>query len=157
MLITSQDLTHAYNHLNRTLAAYQQAAFVETETEEALNKTVMVALHDGTIEGRNEQMRQAAARVQYTDLFEAHETAERRALLAKHELDLARVEVEHVRALLRLAELTGNGRPRVSVWTRLKTWLSSLFRSNGRPQPINVAINFTPLVIEDGKYPERTS
>lgn len=105
-MITAEELTAAYQNLARLMTQAHTAARQEIDAKSELERRRLAAIADGTIDGKNAELREASARQVLADLYETCEQAERVASDAKLALDLARLEVERVRALLRLAELT---------------------------------------------------
>jgi hypothetical protein len=105
-MVTLTDLTNAYDNL----AAATAAAFETGETAANAKRTLEVAHADaltaGLIDGKNTEQREAQARQILVEEFIAQEVASTAARCARHDLDLARIEVERVRAILRLAEWT---------------------------------------------------
>lgn len=104
-MITAQEINTAYTALASATEDYTDAAELEINSKATLDKAILVATARGQIDGKNEQARLAQARELLADRFalnEAHAADTRRARLI---LDLARIEVERVRALLRLNEL----------------------------------------------------
>lgn len=107
-LINPGQITRAYAELTVATSAYHAAGEAEIAAKATLEHERAAALADGRIEGRNAELREAAARELLANLFAAAETAECEAREAKHRLDLARIKVEEARALLRLAEIAGD-------------------------------------------------
>jgi hypothetical protein len=105
-MVTFTDLTNAYDNL----AAATAAAFETGETAATAKRALEVAHADsltaGRIDGKNTEQREAKARQILADEFNALDVAATAARRARHNLEMARIEVERVRALLRLAEWT---------------------------------------------------
>ena len=97
------DLT--YKVLKGKMKEHHRAAGLAILTRAMLEKAKLARLADGTIAGKNEQLREASARELLPHLHRDYEDAEDGEREAKLQLDLARIEVERVRALLRLAEI----------------------------------------------------
>ena len=79
-------------------------ALIEAETE--LDKRKAKALVSGEIDGKNEGARAAQAIEMFPQHYADVDRLNRLSREAKLRLDLTRIHVERVRALLRLAELT---------------------------------------------------
>lgn len=103
--ISDFEITATYG----TLACAMKSAHKFGEKAIAAKAALETARADATlagrIDGKNEAQREAAARLVLADEYDIAETAESRARLARHELDLARLSVEELKARLRLAEL----------------------------------------------------
>lgn len=78
-------------------------------TKSALESARLAATLDGRIDGKNEALREAAARGLLAQQYHDAEVAEAVARLARHDLELARLAVEELRLRLRLAELSAQG------------------------------------------------
>ena len=101
-LINSDVINEAYSNLAIALRDHAFTAVGLQRAKEELETEILQAIHGGVIDGRNEQQRQAQARELFPQLFDnvAMRTAEEQD--AKLAYDLAKIEVERVRALLRL-------------------------------------------------------
>ena len=95
----------AYTILKDKLKAHHAAAELAILTKAMLEKATLARLADGTITGKNEQLREASARELLPHLYRDFENAEEGEREAKLRLDIARADVECARALLRLAEI----------------------------------------------------
>lgn len=95
-----------YRILKNKMKAHHEAAGQAILTKTMLDKATLTRLADGTITGKNEQLREASARELLPHLYRDAEDAAEDEREAKLYLDLARADVECVRALLRLAEIT---------------------------------------------------
>lgn len=97
--------------LTRTLVlaqakrVYVAAAGEEIENERALEDARLRAIADGRITGKNDTERAASAQILLTDLIDAYRAAQDTARIARLEMDLAALEVEALRADLRLIEV----------------------------------------------------
>ena len=74
------------------------------EEEAKLNRDKAKALADGIIDGKNEAAREGQAFALFINQYAEVDSLAKVNRLAKLRLDLARLEVERVRALLRLLE-----------------------------------------------------
>lgn len=94
-----------YASLRRAMRGHATAAERTITAKGKLDRAKLTGLADGTIDGKNADLREARARevlaAQYDEL-ESAETAERSARLS---LDLARCEVEELRAYIRVGEV----------------------------------------------------
>lgn len=105
MIISSEHINAAYNGLEKALANYREATLEEVRTKQVLERLRLQALADGKIEGRNAELREAAARQELPEEYKAYDNAAEWAAAARQELELARCEVSRVQALLRMAEM----------------------------------------------------
>ena len=99
------DILRAYENLSvATIDAYHAGEDAIT-AKNILERRKLAGLADGTIEGKNTDLREAAARIVLEVEYANAEATDDDARLTRHDLDLARIEVERVRAMLRLHEL----------------------------------------------------
>ena len=105
-MITAKEIDEAYRALANAQRFMAVAGSVAVEAKTDYDRKLKAGLADGTIAGKNADLREAAAAevlaVEVMDLDAAREN-ERQARLA---LDLAQTEVSRVQALLRLRETT---------------------------------------------------
>ncbi len=106
MHVTTQAIETAYSALRAALQKAHHTGQASIEAKTRLERRKLAALAAGSLTGKNSEEREAAARERFGDLYTELEEAERTAADAKLDLDLARLEVDRVRCLLRLAELT---------------------------------------------------
>jgi hypothetical protein len=104
-MITQDEIVIAYQRLAETTEALYEANEIEITCRSKLANAKLCGLADGTIEGRNADLREAKARELLADEYEALYAAESSTRANNLEFELARIEVENVRARLRLAEL----------------------------------------------------
>lgn len=104
-MITETELNAAYVNLTSAMTQAHAAARAEVDAKRGLEKARLAAITDGRIDGKNAELREAAAREALADLYASLEEAERVASDARLALDLAKLEVERVRALLRITEV----------------------------------------------------
>ena len=95
----------AYTILKDKLKVYHSAARLAILAKAMLEKATLARLADGTITGKNEQLREASARELLPHLYLDFENAAENEREAKLKLDIARADVECTRALLRLLEI----------------------------------------------------
>jgi len=105
-MIILTDISTAYDQLTHATTAAFIAAETAANAKAALEVARAEATHDGRIDGKNQEQREAQARQVLTCQYNALEVADTAARYTRHGLDLARIEVERVRVILRLAELT---------------------------------------------------
>lgn len=105
-MITQHDINNAYSGLTFALQTHWQTAELTINSKIELETGIADATYDGRIDGKNETIRAAQARELFPELFTAYENNERHERRTKHQLDMAKLEVERVRALMRLAQLT---------------------------------------------------
>lgn len=101
-------INSAYDELKAATIVAYGAGVDETLSKAALDIAKADGLRDGTITGKNPQMREASARGVLAEQYATYEATQEYAQDTKHQLSLARIEVERVRALLRLKELVAN-------------------------------------------------
>jgi len=98
-------INKAYNEL----AEAKKKLFVVGEraisAKAALEARKVTAIVNGEIEGKNAEAREAAAKALLFLEYEALESAEVDERFARQDYDIAYIEVERVRALLRLQEV----------------------------------------------------
>ncbi len=104
-MISPTDITARYTALADAKRHYAAAATEEIAAERALEDARLRAIADGRITGKNEAERAASAQTVLADLIEAHRAAQDCARAARLEMDLAALDVEALRAELRLMEL----------------------------------------------------
>lgn len=107
-MITELEITKGYELLETAIQGLYEAGENETGARATLETRRLAGLADGTIEGKNADQREASARQVLEAEYLALEHAERTCRSARLVCDLARLEVERVRAQLRLAELLGS-------------------------------------------------
>ena len=105
-MITELNIVQAYEMLKVTQAAAYEAGEAAIEAKNTLELKRLEGLADGTISGKNQAMRDAAAAELLAADYAAVEQSEANARTARLDLELARADVSKAQALLRLAELT---------------------------------------------------
>lgn len=106
MALSFTTLENAYLSFAAATAVAFQAGEEAITAKAKLEMARLEALASGAIDGKNAEIREAQARSILAAEFAAAEFADMAARTAKHALELARIEVERVRAVLRLSELT---------------------------------------------------
>lgn len=105
MTVTEHEINDAYRTLaNATRDAYRVGENLIAVTAE-LETAKLAGLRDGTIDGKNAELREAAARAALADLYDGQANAEQENREYQCALALAKIQVEQVRSLLRLAEV----------------------------------------------------
>jgi hypothetical protein len=103
--VLASDVEEAYTEL----AKAQKSLYWHTEkaiqAKDKMEKKLLRGLADGTIAGKNQALRDAAAANVLEQEFKALDIAEADSRAARLDLDLARTEISRVQALIRLAEL----------------------------------------------------
>ena len=93
-----------------TLRTAQEQAYLHGErvidAKSDVESKLLGRLADGSIVGKNQALRDAYAREVLASEYATLEIAEEANRTAKLDLDLARLEVDRLKMLLRLAELT---------------------------------------------------
>lgn len=104
-MITAEDINNAY--ASQAAAKHDHAEFnrlvIDTKAEIARLRAQATAA--GTLTGNNPDEREACARTLFHNQYAALATWEAKVLPAQLALELAEIEVERVRALLRLEEV----------------------------------------------------
>lgn len=100
----TQLIDTVYDTLIRARVSYAEAVEEAITARYILSTARMLALADGSLTGKNEEAREAAARTMFPTLFEAVENKERAERSAKLRLEMAADQVARVRLTLRAAE-----------------------------------------------------
>lgn len=107
-MLNEQTITSAYAELAEATKAYRNAENDHITYKMILDTDIAKALASGAITGKNETERQAAARERFAIGFDELESLSKASRMAKLRHELAQIEVEKVRSLLRLAEVTSS-------------------------------------------------
>jgi uncharacterized membrane protein YqiK len=102
---TIETVTSAYDNLTAATIGYHNAAKNEASLDTEIKRAVAEATANGTIAGKNQQLRDAEARELYADRFRALDAASEETARRRLHLDLARIEIERVRMIQRIMEL----------------------------------------------------
>lgn len=105
-MITEFAVKSAYDQVRQTTERLWNATERELAAKTMLEKTKAQMLADGTIQGKNAELREASARDILHSQYTALELAEETVRKARLDFDLARIDLEEMRTLLRLAEVT---------------------------------------------------
>lgn len=103
------DIVSAYNELNQATRNAYEAGEHLIDVSAALEAAKLNGMLDGSIDGKNAELREASARKLLASQYAEAGNAERRNREAQHWLSIAKIEVDMVRALLRLQEISGVG------------------------------------------------
>jgi hypothetical protein len=101
----AEKLKTFYGKLIQNMDAEYEMADMFTYTKKELDKKILLGLADGTIQGKNAQEREAAGIKLYEEDFDVLERIEREYEQAKHNRQVAEVELKCLRDLIRLEEL----------------------------------------------------
>lgn len=104
-MLTNEVLGSVYGALKAAVLDAYEAGEGAIAAKNALEATRLAMLMTGEIDGKNEAQREAKARELLAAEYDGLESAEAQARRARVGLDLAKLDVELVRAQLRLAEL----------------------------------------------------
>ena len=104
-MITATHIDTAYAELRSAMRTHQEWAQMLAEAKHELETTKRQGLANGTIEGKNPEMREAAAQQMLSAHYAAVAELESAGSKAQLVLDLAKLEVERIRLHLRYAEL----------------------------------------------------
>jgi len=105
-MITEKAINQAYESLNMMKETLSSTSYALAMSKDALEGAIAKGLVDGTITGKNQQMRDAVAKDVLSELFDAVEDAENKYNTILLHYTLARNEVERIRLIVRLLELT---------------------------------------------------
>ena len=103
--ITFKQIDDVHASLADALRAAQDAAEQAIAVKVALEKARAALVHDGDVAGKNEAEREADLRHKLAGQYALLEKNERVARVARHRVELARLEVDALRMQLRVAEL----------------------------------------------------
>lgn len=108
--VTEEKIKVAYAVLRISTAEFLEASNKEVVLKTRLEKLRATALNDGTIEEivgprSNAEKREAAAMKLFANVYQELEDTQTHLQGARLALDLARIDVEEVRMLMRLSEL----------------------------------------------------
>lgn len=104
--VTMNGVESAYNTLAQVTQTAELKGWVVADLREIVERNTAEAIMDGRIDGKNEQIRKAQAGQLFPDLFASLGDAEIELRHANLAAVLAKIEVEKLRNLLRLKELT---------------------------------------------------
>ena len=104
-MVTEKDIESAYNMLRNCLHRYQEADWNRAEYKAYVEKRTHQLFLAGKADGRNARIREAQVENILEEEHEMLYRLERKAEAAKQDLDLARIDVEKLRLLMRLYEL----------------------------------------------------
>ena len=106
MKLTNEVIDTIYTELADATKAYTERAFAHTKIEQDLKAIIAEATASGHITGKNQQLRDAAAREMFGDKFHALEGSALFVASDKLRLDLAKIEIERAKMTLRVMELS---------------------------------------------------
>lgn len=104
-MITADDISRSYARLMICRQDYREAQRAYFDEKYKLDRQVQAGMRSGVIGGKNPDERKAAAQIAYQVEYGALETLADAAEDAKCALDIAWMEVNRVRALLRRDEI----------------------------------------------------
>lgn len=107
-MIQEVEITQSYKRLAEALRNAQEVTEHAIKTKAAVSALVAEATFDGRIDGKNEVARDAQARRLFADDYKNLDDAESWVRQVRHWVELQRLEVDAVRARLRLAEVLAN-------------------------------------------------
>jgi hypothetical protein len=107
MTVSADQVKRAYAGLRRAKIAAFDAGEEEIVAKAEYETARIAGITAGTITGRNDTERDAAAKTACADEWMHYQMAVAEAREARHHLDLAQSNVDESRALLRLEELAG--------------------------------------------------
>ncbi|MCA9868612.1 MAG: hypothetical protein KC410_19140 [Anaerolineales bacterium] len=104
-MLTNETLTTTYEALKAAVVTAFSTGEMAIQAKAAFETGKAALLLDGRLDGKNQEQRDAQARELLSVLYRNAEVAEKAAREAKCGLETARLDVEVVRAQLRLLEL----------------------------------------------------
>ena len=108
-MIDAETINAAFQGLAETTDEYATAEQAKIKAKSELDIEKANGLADGSITGSNADKREASAREAIPEWYAAFDHVDSWAKEAKLALDLARIEVERVKTLLRLMEISSRG------------------------------------------------
>ena len=105
MNIAEEQIEAVFEKVHQCKFAYAEAAEVLVDAKKELEIAKLEGLASGAIEGKNAELREAAARELLPNAYIYLETAEKREREAKFDLDTAYLDYDCLKMLMRLAEL----------------------------------------------------
>lgn len=106
-MLNEQTINGAYGELADATTEYRRVESDHLQMKALLDADIAKALASGEIVGKNETERHAAARERFAAQFVNLELLDHARRHARLRHELAGIEVERVRSLLRLMEVTG--------------------------------------------------
>lgn len=100
------EITVAYRYLVEATKDYAAESENVITLKASLDVNIAKAYAAGIVQGKNQSERDGWIANEFEPIIQCLETAQEDERKAKLQLDIARIEVEKVRALLRLMELT---------------------------------------------------
>jgi len=97
-------IVKAFEELAAATSDYARAAFVAACSKQELEAAKAEGLASGVIEGKNAELREAKAREVLVGFYANVEAAEQTEHNCRLRLDLARIEVDSIKTLLRYLE-----------------------------------------------------
>lgn len=104
-MITTDDISQSYANLKVARQDYRNAQKLYLGEKRKLDRQIRLAIREGRIAGKNPDERKAMAEVMFQEYFDTLDDLSEKAEDAKCELDLAWMDVNEVRALLRRDEI----------------------------------------------------
>jgi len=107
-MVTEEQINDAYDQLGKFKELLWICSSDLADDKKGLEDTIAKALMDGTIEGKNQQLRDAAAKEKFSELFEKVDESQCLYDQTRLNCELANNEVERLRLVVRLIEVTKN-------------------------------------------------
>lgn len=104
-MVTEQEVKTAYKELKEAKGTFLLAADVLEGLKTELERANAKALYEGIIEGKNEAQRRGAALILFRAEYQKFDAARNGYDQAKYHFELATIEVNHVRAIIRVNEI----------------------------------------------------
>lgn len=106
-MITEKQVNKVYNNLIGATALYHMAVEEQALAKQTFETAKAIALASGDIEGKNQQLRDSAAIEHFPGHWEQYQLKDKALTSARNNLELARLESERIRLIVRLMELPG--------------------------------------------------
>lgn len=104
-VVSYQDVKRVYENLRTSKISAATLAKIEADDKAAYENARAAGLLNGTISGKNEAERDAAARQVCAAELATWQRSTDDARLSRHQLDMAALDVEELRLLVRLDEV----------------------------------------------------
>jgi len=104
-MVKPEEIQSAYEAVKKATAATFEAGLKFTAAKDALDRDILQATADGLIEGKNETERKAAAYTRFDQNYHQVDQLEKTYKVETNNLALARIHLDCLRDLLRMAEV----------------------------------------------------
>lgn len=112
-MITTQEIKSTYKRLKVAKVAYVQASTEAISLKAELEFQKLNAISNGLVVGKNATERDLDAREKLSEIHEAHTTAQDLATRKKLAFEIAQLNIDELRARLRVEEMSNNSKPHI--------------------------------------------